>query len=96
MDGRNLRIRSFGQYLRHRAGLPGRILGDSELSPNQEVGRQIDPFRGAAVWTVGVAPSTWGDQLRGAYGTHGDANPCQTPTDAAYRCLSVVPCQVVN
>ena len=36
------------------------------------------------------------DQLGGAYGTHDDANPCQTATDTEYRCFSVVPCQVVN
>ena len=36
------------------------------------------------------------DQLGGAYGTHDDANPCQTATDTEYRCFSDVPCQVVN
>jgi hypothetical protein len=36
------------------------------------------------------------ESTRGAYGTHDDANPCQTSTNTEYRCFSVVPCQVVN
>jgi hypothetical protein len=49
------------------------------------------------LWNVMSLTTDVGDQqLRGAYGTHDAANPCQTSTDTEYRCFSVVPCQVVN
>jgi hypothetical protein len=52
---------------------------------------------GEVQWKVmGRAIDMHHDQLGGAYGTHDDANPCQTSTDTEYRCFSVAPCQVVN
>jgi hypothetical protein len=68
----------------------------SRCTNRVEVGRQIGPFRSAGMDGWGRTIDLGGDQLRGAYGTHDDANPCQTPTDAEYRSLSVVPCQVMN
>jgi hypothetical protein len=44
-----------------------------------------------------AGPLTWAIiNFGGPYGTHDDANPCQTSTDTEYRCFSVVPCQAVN
>jgi len=49
------------------------------------------------LWNVMSLTTDVGDhQLRGAYGTQDDGNPCQTLTDTECRSLSVVPCQVVN
>ena len=75
----------------------GRILGDSEgvTQGKRSVARSVLPevlLRNAMSLTTDVGDH----QLRGAYGTHDDGNPCQTSTDTEYRCFSVVPCQVMS
>jgi hypothetical protein len=64
--------------------------------PRQEVGsRSVLPE--VLLWNVlSLTTEVGNHQLRGAYGTHDDGNPCQTSTDTECRCHSVVPCQVVN
>jgi hypothetical protein len=64
--------------------------------PRQEVGsRSVLPE--VLLWNVlSLTTEVGNHQLRGAYGTHADGNPCQTSTDTEYSRFSVAPCQVVN
>ena len=50
-------------------------------NPRQEIGLLIGPTE-VLLWNVMSLIADVGDhQLRGAYGTHDDGNPCQTSTD---------------